>query len=632
MAMPPGTAQAVQTVAANAGWLKFGQSSIGIAVIFWILSWITGSEALDSIAFFTCCMSLIAFMVAGIIAGAATSSAAAAAGTAGLGGVAMSNAQSRAQDMGISREQQEHARLVAQRARALQGEGIDAELLFGQVANWMASTGTTPGMLFRRLDKDGNGYLDHFEIREGFAEMKIADLPPWLMGSIIALVDADDSDNIDYDEWLALFARLGWQASEPSMQVDNENPVAGSTVRVTFSAPPWASERKSWVGLVPSDAPHGSLKVLEEYEIDYQYLDGNTEGEMEFIVSEGGFWDIRMYDSEFVDSGMEVASVSLVVAEAPMGDISHYRDSATETDQAEPTTTDVTLAETTSVEEVDAGDGDAGEIQPEPVQSTDVEDADDHPLKEIIETLPQENQAKAWETAETIEDMILEADDDAEKAGAQALLTTFVDDVVHGLSTEKWASLAALSALAGAGVVAMKQGQGGEAGLDFEPASSSEIAELEEVAAEQDEASDVEPTSEQEPEQEPEPEPEPAVAEFADVDLTQLVEQLSAARFMSEREAVLAEWNNPLNLSLSVERTERTLGLGLPDTHRGGMSVLGHTESGVEVVIRLPVTANDEVSELKDGSNIITAAVPAAWVSGQNRVALDADSFAREHL
>jgi hypothetical protein len=631
MAMPPGTAQAVQTVAANAGWLKFGQSSIGIAVIFWILSWITGFEALDSIAAFTCCMSLIAFMVAGIIAGAATSTAAVA-GT-GMGGVAMSNAQSRAQDMGISREQQEHARLVAQRARALQGEGIDAELLFGQVANWMASTGTTPGMLFRRLDKDGNGYLDHFEIREGFAEMKIADLPPWLMGSIIALVDADDSDNIDYDEWLALFARLGWQASEPSMQVDNENPVAGSTVQVTFSAPPWASERKSWVGLVPSDAPHGSLKVLEEYEIDYQYLDGNTEGEMEFIVSEGGFWDIRMYDSEFIDSGMEVASVSLVVAEAPMGDISHYRDSATETDQAEPTTTDVTLAETTSVEEDGQSGGEEGETE---------SGEDDHPLKEIIETLPQENQAKAWETAETIEDMILEADDDAEKAGAQAILTTFVDDVVHGLSTEKWASLAALSALAGAGVVAMKQGQGGESGLDFEPSTISEVAELEEVAAEQDEESEVEPTSEQESEQEPEQEPEqeseqetepePTEAEFADVDLTQLVEQLSAARFMSEREAVLAEWNNPLNLSLSVERTERTLGLGLPDTHRGGMSVLGHTESGVEVVIRLPVTANDEVGELKDGSEIFVSATPAAWISGQNRVALDANTFDREHL
>jgi hypothetical protein len=354
---------------------------------------------------------------------------------------------------------------------------------------------------------------------------------------------------------------------------------------------------------------------------------------MEFIVSEGGFWDIRMYDSEFIDSGMEVASVSLVVAEAPMGDISHYRDSATETDQAEPTTTDVTLAETTSVEEDGQSGGEEGETE---------SGEDDHPLKEIIETLPQENQAKAWETAETIEDMILEADDDAEKAGAQAILTTFVDDVVHGLSTEKWASLAALSALAGAGVVAMKQGQGDESGLDFEPSTISEVAELEEVAAEQDEESEVEPTSEQESEQEPEQEPEqeseqetepePTEAEFADVDLTQLVEQLSAARFMSEREAVLAEWNNPLNLSLSVERTERTLGLGLPDTHRGGMSVLGHTESGVEVVIRLPVTANDEVGELKDGSEIFVSATPAAWISGQNRVALDANTFDREHL
>ena len=625
MAMPPGATQAVQAVAGNAGWLKFGQSSIGFAVLFLILSWITETEAFSSIASFACCMGLISFMVAGIIAGAATGSAAAAAGTAGLGGVAMSNAQSRAEDMGISREQQEHARLVAQRAKALHEEGVDAELLFGQVANWMASTGTTPGMLFHRLDKDSNGYLDHFEIREGFSEMKIADLPPWLMGSIIALVDADDSDNIDYDEWLALFARLGWQAAEPSMQVDNQNPVAGSTVKVTYSAPPWASERQAWIGLVSSDAPHGDLAALEEDDIEYHYLDGNTEGVMEFTVSEGGFWDIRMYDSEIIETAMEVASVSLVVAEAPMGDVSHYRDSATEPDQAEPTTTDVTLAETTSVEEEDQSGGGEGETEG---------GEDDHPLKEIIETLPQENQAKAWETAETIEDMIIESDNDAEKASAQALLTTFVDDVVHGLSTEKWASLAALSALAGAGVVAMKQGQGGEAGLDFEPASSNEIAELVDAPSEEGDqesmSSEVEPTSEQEPEQEPEP--EPAVEEFADVDLTQLVEQLSAARFMSEREVVLAEWNNPLNLSLSVERTERTLGMGLPDTHRGGMSVLSHTERGVEVIIRLPAEANDAVAELKSGSNIITAAVPAAWVSGQNRVALDADSFAREHL
>jgi len=50
------------------------------------------------------------------------------------------------------------------------------------------------------------------------------------------------------------------------------------------------------------------------------------------------------------------------------------------------------------------------------------------------------------------------------------------------------------------------------------------------------------------------------------------------------------------------------------------------------VVVRLPVTANDEVGELKDGSEIFVSATPAAWMSGQNRVALDADSFAREHL
>ena len=101
---------------------------------------------------------------------------------------------------------------------------------------------------------------------------------------------------------------------------------------------------------------------------------------------------------------------------------------------------------------------------------------------------------------------------------------------------------------------------------------------------------------------------------------------------MSERENVLSNWNNPIALEIIVERTEKTLGIGLPSSHSGGMSILCHTNSGTAAVIRLPASNNDDVNQLKSGSSIRCSAIPAAWVSGQNRVALDSESFERIHL
>ena len=114
--------------------------------------------------------------------------------------------------------------------------------------------------------------------------------------------------------------------------------------------------------------------------------------------------------------------------------------------------------------------------------------------------------------------------------------------------------------------------------------------------------------------------------------LSDLVDELSSTRFMSERENVLSNWNDPIALDIVVERTEKTLGIGLPLSHRGGMSILCHTSSGTAAVIRLPASNNDDVDQLKSGSSIRCSAIPAAWISGQNRVALDSESFERIHL
>ena len=633
MAIPAVSPQMIQTATAQSGWMKFGKSGFSGAIFLLILSWIFGQEWMESLASFICCMSFISMMVAGIIAGQAGTVAAA--GGAGVAGVSMAKHQTRIDQMGISQEQQNQAKLVAQRAQALSDEGIDPNLLFTQVANWLASTGTTPGMLFKKLDVDGNDILDPFEIREGFAKMQIVDLPPWLMGSIIALVDADDSDSVDYDEWVALFQRLGWTASEPEIIVDNMNPVAGSTVKINFSAPPWPDERRACIALVSTDAPRNDVNACLEGAIFTHYLSGETIGVLEKELEKSGFWDIRMYDSDHIEGAMEVSSASLVVAEAPMGNIPHYRDSQVSTTSMNDESVVNELAEVefidqeidsvlSEIEEATAMDGSE-------ITETLTEEVGEHPLKEIIESLPASQQAKAWETAEVIEDMIIEAPNDEKKANAQAILTTFVDDVVHGLSAEEWASTAAIAALAAtAGVVATRPSSQLQ---DTSEKSSLQKSSVDEVSEQLDaESEESEPSAMETMPQDEVSEMVEDVVSDSNKELSELVDEISQARFMSEREAVLAQWNDPLYLVLRVERCEKTLGLGLPDSHRGGMSILATNEDGSSVVIRLPAECNDEVGSLKTGSQISCDAIPAGWMAGQKRVSLDASKFERIHL
>ena len=150
MAMPSGAIEAAKVVAPHAKWLGAGQGTMGFAIMLFIISAITGQKWFEELGSFVCCMSLISFMVAGIIAGSAVTAAGVA--SAGVAGVGYSNAQTRVE--GISHEieaKHDHAMAVAQRAKALHDEGIDANALFAQLANWMATTGMTPGMLFHKL-------------------------------------------------------------------------------------------------------------------------------------------------------------------------------------------------------------------------------------------------------------------------------------------------------------------------------------------------------------------------------------------------------------------------------------------------------------------------------------------------
>jgi len=85
----------------------------------------------------------------------------------------------------------------------------------------------------------------------------------------------------------------------------------GETIEVSFTAPAGFPDN-AWVGIIPSDAPHGSEEECDRYDVSYLYLDGRTSGKLSFNAPEQpGRYDMRMFDTD--DGGKEVASVSFEV-------------------------------------------------------------------------------------------------------------------------------------------------------------------------------------------------------------------------------------------------------------------------------------------------------------------------------
>lgn len=91
----------------------------------------------------------------------------------------------------------------------------------------------------------------------------------------------------------------------------------GEAITVSFVAAPGFSER-AWVGIIPSNIPHGDETKNDEYDIAYLYLEKKVSGTLNFYApGQPGRYDLRMHDTD--DKGKEVASVSFEVVKTTEG-------------------------------------------------------------------------------------------------------------------------------------------------------------------------------------------------------------------------------------------------------------------------------------------------------------------------
>jgi len=103
----------------------------------------------------------------------------------------------------------------------------------------------------------------------------------------------------------------GGSEGEASLSLSNTVFAPGESIIVSFTAPE-GLPTSAWIGVIPSDVPHGDESVNDQHDISYQYLDGMTSGALTFTAPDTiGSYDFRMNDND--SDGMELISITFMV-------------------------------------------------------------------------------------------------------------------------------------------------------------------------------------------------------------------------------------------------------------------------------------------------------------------------------
>ena len=84
---------------------------------------------------------------------------------------------------------------------------------------------------------------------------------------------------------------------DPTLELNKTSFGPGEAIVVIFTASPDYPDN-AWVGIIPSEVPHGDEAVNDQHDLAWQYLEGQTEG---------GFTEAEM--RRFLDTGFRCAGL-----------------------------------------------------------------------------------------------------------------------------------------------------------------------------------------------------------------------------------------------------------------------------------------------------------------------------------
>jgi hypothetical protein len=96
-----------------------------------------------------------------------------------------------------------------------------------------------------------------------------------------------------------------------ALDLEKNTFVPGEAIRLAFSTEEEYTE-KGWIGIIPSEIPHGDENTNDQHDLDYRYLQGQRSGVYDFDApSKPGKYDFRLHDTN--DNGKEIAHISFTV-------------------------------------------------------------------------------------------------------------------------------------------------------------------------------------------------------------------------------------------------------------------------------------------------------------------------------
>ncbi len=100
--------------------------------------------------------------------------------------------------------------------------------------------------------------------------------------------------------------------TDVTLRINKTTFTPGEDIKVYFTAPS-VYPPSAWIGIIPTDIPHGSETENDKYAIICKSYGGSISGELYFSApDEPGVYDVRMHDTAG-DNGHEVAHVTFEV-------------------------------------------------------------------------------------------------------------------------------------------------------------------------------------------------------------------------------------------------------------------------------------------------------------------------------
>ena len=135
-----------------------------------------------------------------------------------------------------------------------------------------------------------------------------------------------DYPNGGYEIQASLAVTVALPEAEAETELEPEPEPQGPTTTLSVSAPEFAPGTRvtvsfavseslpadAWIGLVPSDTPHGDAAANDLSALDYRFLGGQTAGELPFFAPDApGAYELRLFASR--TDGAELASAAFAV-------------------------------------------------------------------------------------------------------------------------------------------------------------------------------------------------------------------------------------------------------------------------------------------------------------------------------